>query len=140
MEVDVNLGAVVLAALSAMIIGSIWYMPRVFGEMWFKLARIDTGKKVTTNQMVSLYVGALVTSVLTAYVLAHVTFLSHHFFNNSFLQDALSTAFWVWLGFMATRLWVSDSFEGRPLKLTLLNAANAFVTIMTMGLIIGLVR
>ena len=36
----------------------------------------------------------VVVSLLTAYVLAHVTYLSIQFFGNSFLQDALTTAFW----------------------------------------------
>ena len=31
-----------------------------------------------------------------------------------------------------------DAFEGRPVKLTVLNIGNEFVTIMVMGLVIGL--
>jgi hypothetical protein len=56
------------------------------------------------------------------------------------LQDALSTAFWVWLGFTATRFITHDAFEMRPKKLTLLNISHEFVTFMVMGLIIGLIH
>jgi hypothetical protein len=60
----------------------------------------------------------IIVSFLTAYVLAHVTFLSHYFFQNSFLSAALSTAFWLWLGFTAARFITHDVFEGRPKLLT----------------------
>jgi hypothetical protein len=71
-------------------------------------------------------------------VLAHVTFLSNNFFHNSYLQDALTTAFWVWLGFIALRFYTHDIFEGRRKKLTLLNSAHELVTFLVMALVIGL--
>ncbi|HSX02405.1 MAG TPA: hypothetical protein VLI05_03785 [Candidatus Saccharimonadia bacterium] len=39
---------------------------------------------------------------------------------------------------MAVRFITHDAFEGRPVKLTILNLSNELVTIMLMGLIIGL--
>ena len=138
MSVSINLWAVLLAAVSSMIVGSLWYMPGVFGKAWAKLsgATMDNkGKSAAT--MMWMYGSVFVASLITAYVLAHVTFLAHKFFNDSFMQDALGTAFWLWLGFTATRLYVHDTFEGRRKKLTLLNAAHELVTVLVMGLIIG---
>lgn len=48
-------------------------------------------------------------------------------------------AFWVWLAFTAARFITHDAIEGRPAKLTLFNISNEFVTIMVMGLVIGLI-
>lgn len=136
MEVSINYWAVLAALVSSMVVGSIWYTPRVFGKLWINLAKVDMKKdKGTVFKPIAI---TLVVSFLTAYVLAHVTFLSNHFFRNSFLQDALSTAFWLWLGLTAARFITHDVFEGRPWKLTLLNISHEFVTIMLMGLIIGL--
>lgn len=136
MEVQINLLAVVLAMLSSMVVGSIWYAQSVFGKTWMKLARIDTSKN---NGPVWLPIAiTAVVSLITAYVLAHVAFLSNHFFQNTFLEDALNTAFWMWLGFTAARFITHDAFEGRPNKLTIINIGNEFTTIMLMGLIIGL--
>jgi hypothetical protein len=90
------------------------------------------------GEMAYMYGSVFVASLITAYVLAHVTFLSNNFFHNSYLQDALTTAFWVWLGFTAVRLFTHDVFEGRRKKLTLLNSAHELVTFLVMGLIIGL--
>jgi hypothetical protein len=136
MGVEVNYLAVVLAMLSSMVVGSIWYARPVFGNTWIKLAKINMNKK-GPSVWVPIAVTAVV-SLLTAYVLAHVAFLSHEFFDNSFLQDSLSTAFWLWLGLTAARFVTHDAFEGRPWKLTLLNCAHELVTILLMGLIIGL--
>lgn len=136
MDVEVNYLAVVLAMLSSMVVGSVWYAESVFGKQWAKLARIDM-KKNKGSVFVPIAT-TMVVSLITAYVLAHVTFLSNYFFGNSFLQDALTTAFWMWLGFTAARFITHDAFEGRPRKLTLLNVAHELVTLLLMGLIIGL--
>ena len=137
MEVSVNYWAVLLAAVSSMVVGSVWYAKGVFGTMWGKLAHVDMTKKVSGGQMATMLGLTFVASLVTAYVLAHVTFLSNQFFGNSYMQDALSTAFWLWLGFTAARILTHDLFEGRRKKLTLLTWGNELVTIMLMGLIIG---
>src|SRR5690606_39180324 len=38
---EINWWAVILATLSSMVIGSVWYMPKVFGAWWEKAARIE---------------------------------------------------------------------------------------------------
>jgi hypothetical protein len=136
MEVQVNYLAVVLAMLSSMVVGSIWYARGVFGNTWMKLAKVNPDKPgAPIWQPITI---TAVVSLITAYVLAHVSYLSNQYFGHSFLQDAVTTAFWLWLGFTAARLITHDAFEGRPMKLTVLNLGNEFVTIMVMGLIIGL--
>ena len=37
---EINYIAVVLATLSSMVVGAIWYAPRVFGSYWMKQAGI----------------------------------------------------------------------------------------------------
>jgi hypothetical protein len=134
-EVEVNYWAVLLAGISSMVVGSIWYAKGVFGDTWMKLAKVDKNKPY--NMVVAMGL-TFVASLVTAYILAHVSFLSNQFFDNSFMQDSLTTAFWLWLGFTVARMLTHDLFEGRPVKLITLNAAHEFVTIMVMGLIIGL--
>ncbi len=136
MEVQVNWWAVIAAMASSMVVGSIWYARGVFGNTWIKLAKIDMSKNTSAVKPI---VTTMVVSLITAYVLAHVSYLSNQFFAHSFLQDSLTTAFWMWLGFTAARFITHDAFEGRPARLTALNLGNEFVTIMLMGLIIGLI-
>jgi hypothetical protein len=138
MDVQVNYLVVVLAALSSMVVGSLWYMPSSFGKMWMKLTGVKPDRsKMSPASMAWMYGSVFVASLLTAYILAHVTFLSNQFFHDSFVYDAMMTAFWLWLGFTAVRLYVHDTFENRSWKLTVLNSAHELVTVLVMGLIIG---
>lgn len=138
MDVPVNYLAVLLAALSTLVVGSIWYSQGVFGRTWAKLARVDLSKPPKSGEFVWLMGSTLVASLVTAYVLAHVAFLTNQFFQNSFLQDSVLSALWLWLGLIVTRLYIHDAFEGRRKKLTLLNALHELVTVLIMALIIGL--
>ncbi|MBX4190815.1 DUF1761 domain-containing protein [Candidatus Saccharibacteria bacterium] len=141
MDVQINMWAVVLAALSSMVVGSLWYIPAVFGNIWQKLSGVKPDRsKMTSGQMAWMYGSVYVASLVTAYVLAHVTFLANNFFHNGFLSDALQTGFWLWLGFTAVRIYTHDMFEMRRKKLTLLNAAHELVTVLVMALIIGLMK
>ena len=38
---EINYIAVVLATLSSMLVGSIWYTPKVFGTYWMRQSGID---------------------------------------------------------------------------------------------------
>jgi hypothetical protein len=138
MNVEVNLLAVLLATASTMVVGSIWYTPKVFGNLWMKLigkTEKDLGKNATPAILITIVV-----SFFSAYVLAHVTYLSQNFFGNSFLASAFATAFWLWLGMTAARFITHDAFERRPVPLTLLNIMHELVTFMIMALIIGLMQ
>jgi hypothetical protein len=137
MDVQVNLLAVFLAAAATMVVGAVWYSKGVFGTTWGKLAKVDMSGKPKPGEMAWLMGTTFVASLVTAYVLAHVTYLSANFFGYEYMKAALTTAFWMWLGFVATRLYVHDAFEGRRKKLTVLNAAHELVTFMAMALVIG---
>jgi hypothetical protein len=79
----------------------------------------------------------IIVSSITAFVLAHAAYIAHIFFGNSFLQDSVMTAFWLWLGFTAARISTHDAFEQRPWRLTALNISYELITILIMGVIIG---
>lgn len=136
MEVQINYLAVILAMVISMVVGSIWYARSVFGNAWIKLAKIDM-KRDRGSVMKPIAI-TMVVSLLTAYTLAHVAYMSNQFFHHSFLYDSLNTAFWMWFGFTAARFITHNAFEGRPMKLTAITLGHEFVTFMLMGLVIGL--
>jgi hypothetical protein len=135
MEVEINWLGVGAATLASMLVGWVWYAKPVFGNAWLKMVKLDD-KKTKEAAPMALVV-ALLMSAVTAYVLAHVTYLSASFFDVSYLNAALTTAFWLWLGLVATRFIVHDAFEQRPHRLTYLNIGNELVTLLAMGLAIG---
>jgi hypothetical protein len=122
-----------------MVVGSLWYMPVTFGKAWMKMTgvKMDKNKGMSIRQAVWMYGSVFVASLVTAFVLAHITFICRSFLHDGYIADALKTAFWLWLGFTAARLYVHDTFEMRRKKLTLLNAAHELVTVLVMALIIG---
>jgi hypothetical protein len=134
-NVEVNNLAVLLAALSSFVVGFVWYAKPVFGETWMKMVGM-TDKKAQAG-MGRAMMWSLIASLLTAYVLAHVTVLSNSYFDGTFMSAAINSAFWLWLGISATTIITHDAFEQREMKLTAINVGNQFVTLMTMGLIIG---
>jgi uncharacterized membrane protein len=137
MGLTVNWWAVVLAMLSTMVVGTIWYAKPVFGRFWMKLIG-KSEKEMAKNGMVRPIVLTLVASFFSAAILAYAALLCKDFFRSSYLEASLLTAFWLWLGFVAARMLTHDAFEGRPWQLTVLNMTHELVTFTVMGLIIGL--
>ena len=132
---SINYIAVILATLSSMVVGSIWYTPRVFGNYWMKAAGVTPSGDA--KDAVRPILVTLVVSFITAWVLAGAAYISFEFYGGSFLVNALLTGLILWAGFTAARFITHDQFDGRPTGLTVLNVAHELVTIMLMALIIG---
>lgn len=131
----INYIAVVLATLSSMIVGSIWYTPKVFGNYWMKAANVTpSGNGKDAIKPIAITV---VVSFITAWVLAGAAYISFDFYGGSFFLNALITGIILWAGFTAARFITHDAFDGRPTGLTVLNVAHEFVTIVIMAVIIG---
>lgn len=135
MDVQVNLWAVLLAGVSAMAVGAVWYSPLLFGAVWRSTVKLD--QKQAKREMVPVMVVTFILSLLMAYVLAHVAYVSHKYFTHSFMQDAFGAALWLWLGLAAPAVIINGIFDQRRKKGILLNVGNLLVTLAVMGLIIG---
>jgi len=135
MAPEINYIAVILATLSSMIVGSIWYAPKVFGNYWMKQAGITPSGN--PKDAIRPIIVTVIVSFVTAWVLAGATFISFEFYGGSFLVNALVTAIVLWGGFTAARFITHDAFDGRTRGLTVLNCTHELVTIVVMALIIG---
>ena len=133
---ELNMWAVLLATLSSMVVGSFWYTPKVFGNYWMKVAKVTPSGE--PKDAVKPILITLVVSFVSALVLAGSAAISQNFYGGNFLANTLITAVILWAGFTAARFVTHDAFEGRPAGLTLLNCAHELVTLVVMGLIIGL--
>jgi hypothetical protein len=136
--VSINVLAVILAALSTMVVGSLWYSPKGFYQTWAKLAHVKKDPDFNNKKATFLYGGAYITSLVTAIVLAYFGAVIFKATGGSYLGDMMLAGFLGWLGFTAARIHMHDSFEGRRKKLTLLNVTHELVTLMVMAIIIGL--
>ena len=127
----VNYLAILVAAVVAYVIGALWYSPLLFGKMWMSLSKVDP-KKMKMNPAPGYIIGFL-TTLIMAYVLGFFLELSEA----ATAVDGLTTAFWIWLGFLATTMLGSVLWEGKPLKLYVLNAAHSLVSILIMGVVLA---
>lgn len=139
MEVQVNYLAVFLAAASSMMLSAIWYSQGVFGKKWARLANVKMDNKSNSGHMAWLLGSMFIASLITAFILAHVSYLSAQFSDKDLMASALSTAIFLWLGFSAARMYIHDSFEGRRKKLTGLNVLHELSTFIVMAVVIGVV-
>ena len=132
---EINYWAVILATLSSMVIGSIWYAPKVFGNYWMKAAGVTPSGKM--SDAAGPIITTLIVSFVTAWVLAGSVFLAWNFYGGSFFWASIVTAVVLWAGFTAARFITHDAFDKRPSGLTMLNIAHELVTVVVMAIIIG---
>ncbi|MEC5192519.1 MULTISPECIES: DUF1761 domain-containing protein [unclassified Arthrobacter] len=133
---EINIWAVLLATLSSMVVGSVWYTPKVFGNYWMRVAGVTPSGEA--KDAVRPILVTLVVSFISASVLAGAAAIAQHFYGGNFLVNTVVTTLILWAGFTAARFITHDTFEGRPAGLTVLNCAHELVTLVVMALIIGL--
>lgn len=135
MDLHINLWGVLLAAVSSLVIGALYYAPFSLGGMWAKYGNIDMARYKKEQGRIApvLIIGALV----GAYFVAYFGFLFHAFFQDSWLGAYVSTAFFVWIGFAATTVVVHGAVDQRPRQLTYLTLGNRLLSLIGMGLILG---
>jgi hypothetical protein len=132
---EINWLAVLLAAVSSMVVGAVWYAKPVFGTRWMRLTNL-TDEKLKGTAVLPLII-TFVVSFFTAAVLAGSAAIAQHFYQGSFLLNAVLTSVILWIGFTASRMITHDLFERRAATLTTINLAHELVTVVVMGLIIG---
>lgn len=135
MEAQVSIIGVLLAAASAIAIGTIWYNPKLFGASWQKMIGLsDAEMKKNMGPAMGMMVFV---SLLTAYILAHFINYAHSFMAVSWMSAGVQTALWAWLGFGLTTIVAHGAFEPRDRQVMLINAGNRLVTLLAMGVILG---
>ncbi|MEY8870732.1 DUF1761 domain-containing protein [Meridianimaribacter flavus] len=69
---EINFLALLAAAVSALIIGAIWYNPKVFGTAWMKAADM-TEEKIQGANMAKIFILAFIFAFLLAFALQFLT-------------------------------------------------------------------
>jgi len=134
----VNWLGVILATLSSVVVGMIWYSRLVFGKPWMKLAKL-TEAKIKDFSMTAMGISVCM-AFLTASVLAHVTsVVSKVYTDQPFFLNAILCGFLLWLGFTAARIVTHDTYEQRPIALMFITISYELVAISVMAIIIGLI-
>jgi len=126
----VNYLAVVVAAVVALVIGFIWYSPRVFGNRW--MAYLGTTQAQLGNPGPTGMLVGVVASLLNAWVLA---LLALNLGGKS-VTDGVLLGVLAWLGFMATITAAQISFEKKSWGLWVLNNSHNLLVQVIMAAIV----
>jgi len=127
----INYLAVLAAAASAFALGAIWYAPQVFGKAWMKEAGV-TEESAKGRNFAMIMGGAFALSLVAAFVFA------------MFVGPSPDLVFATMAGLSAGLCWVGASFginylfEGKSLKLFLINGGYHTVQFTLYGVVLGL--
>lgn len=99
-SLEVNFWPILAGGVAAMILGSLWYSPLLFGKPWMKAmgithADMEAGKK---KGMALSYLSMFATELVKAFIVAH--FVDYVGAIEWF--EGVELGFWLWLGFIAT--------------------------------------
>ena len=137
-SVPLNYTAIFTSAVIAMVLGFVWYHPKVFGSKWQKYAQItknDTKDMSMSKSYLIMFLGALVMSYVTAHFVYYV--------NAQTAADGAIAGFWLWLGFVATT-GVGDVLFGgknaKPWGMYLLQNGHNLVLLSIMGAVLTVWR
>lgn len=131
--ITLSLWTIIGAAVANIIIGFIWYHPRVFGTAWMRMANVspETAERGKKRMPVSVII-SLLAGMLVAYVLAN--------FGAAWgVYDyigAIELGFWVWIGFVAPAMLGMVLWEGKPVKLYVINVGYWLVALVVMSVIL----
>jgi hypothetical protein len=125
----VNWLAVVVAGISSMVVGAIWYGP-LFGNYWMA----QTGR---TAEEMSGAMSAYIVSALASIVLAAALAIFLTVFDTVDLAIGIAVAVAVAVGFVGTTTLVNGTFENRKPSVTALFVGYEVVSLAIMGAILG---
>jgi hypothetical protein len=125
---EVNYIAVGLAALSAFVLGGLWYS-LLFAKAWMALTG-QSEEKLKSGNPAIIFGGAFLLNLVAAFVLAM-------FIGPMGLQFGALAGLAVGLCWVAASLGVNYLFERRPLGLWLINGGYFTLQFTVMGAIIG---
>ena len=125
----INVWAVVAAAVSAFVLGGLWYGP-LFKNAWCREAGVDPDKP--NGHPAAVFGGAFVLSLVAAVVFA--MFLGP----KPELKFATAAGFAAGLCWVATTFGINYLFAGRSLKLWLIDGGYHTLQFTLYGLVLGL--
>ena len=128
---DVNWLAVVLAAVSFMVVGFVWYSGSVFGNTWMKLSNLKESD--VKNGPGIGYALTMVAALFASYVLSHFA----DYVDARSATDGAQLGLWVGLGFVATAFASEYIFSRKPRNLYFITAGYQVVALTVAGMIIG---
>jgi hypothetical protein len=133
---SLNWVAILVAAISTMVVGFLWYSPLLFAKPWMREMGYDPNDKAKTEEMKKsagkAYGGSFVASLISAFTLALIL----HGLRAEDLHFGIMASFHIWLGFVATVQFTGALFMKQSMKLFAINTGYQLVCYLVMGVIL----
>lgn len=133
---DINWLAVLLAFISSMVVGFVWYMPAVLGRKWMEAIGKTEDDLKNIEGGASIWLPMMLASAFTSILLA--VFISALDANTLWGGAFLGIIFG--LIFRAGGHVIHNGFAGRPSAVTLIDSGHDVVALAIAGAIIGAIQ
>ncbi len=127
--------AVLLAAVAGWLFGAVWYTalarPWMAASGWRSREEMlgASGGKVSPLPFAIAFIAELLMAYLLAGLIAHLGEIN--------IRSAVVSAFFIWLGFVATTIAVNHRYMMKPWSLTAIDAGHWLGVLVVMGVVIG---
>ena len=130
---EVALLPILLAAVANVILGAIWYHPKVFGGVWMRAVSVNPDAGGSSKMWISMIL-QFISALVMAYVMAHFG-IAWGVFD---WIGAIELAFWLWIGFSAVPMFGMYLWESRPFKAFAIVAGYWLIAMIVMSVILTL--
>lgn len=130
---QVNYLAVLVCGVISMIIGFVWYSPILLGRTWME--EIDKSEEDLKKDFnpAKTYGIAFLCNLFIAFSLSQV--MAHS--NVSTVASGIRLSFLCWFGFILAPMIINSMFEGKSIKLLLVDSGHHLIVILIFGIILG---
>ncbi|HEY3933812.1 MAG TPA: DUF1761 domain-containing protein [Gemmatimonadales bacterium] len=133
---DVNYLAVLVAAISAFILGALWYSPMLFARSWMAESGVTMEMIRTDPTAARRYTIAFIAAVIAAYAMAVLLVRpDHHSLVIGIKRGFAGGVCWVAMSFAS-----SYAFERRSLRHWIINSGYYVVQFTVMGAVLGIMN
>jgi hypothetical protein len=123
-----NWWAILVSALAAFALGGIWYSPLLFVKTWIKESGVNPDKPKGAKVAVA-FGGTFLLQIVAAAFLAAL--------GPTTAKDGALLGLFMGVCFVATAIGTNYLYEGKSLKLFLINVGYSTALLVIMGLILG---
>lgn len=127
----VNWLAIVLATVASMALGAAWY--GVLSKQWLE-ASGRTKEDIDPKDFMP-YVWSVIVQLVMAYFLAVLT---PALTGAMTIQNGLTVAALMWLGFVLTSMILNHRYQGRPWSLTVIDSGYILAALLVQGVVLGI--
>jgi hypothetical protein len=131
--VKINYWAVVVAALAAFVMSSLYYSPLLLGNVW---RAVDPGPMAGPIPSIGKVLGEIVRTFVITFVVARLISL----LGGSDWKGAVRLALWLWFGFSAM-MWVGAiMWEKTPWQVAAIHSGDWLLKTLLIAVILGVWR